>query len=147
MSTKKESMSGSSSSLWFIVAVLALIALIGMSATFFSSMHKSNEQQTEITNYKKHHGYVTMNQAKQAFNTAISIDSDDLMNKLDNMTVVDNSNGHEYTAQISGGGFSHYHIHFMPLTNGSTATINAAWNYHDIEREPFWNNPYAQGNN
>ena len=34
MSTKKESMSGSSSSLWFIVAVLALIALIGMSTTF-----------------------------------------------------------------------------------------------------------------
>lgn len=127
MSTKKESMSDSSSMLYWIVAVLVLIALIGMSTTFFSSMHKSNEQQTEIANYKKHHGYVTMNQAKKAFNTAISIDSDDLMNKLDNMTVVDNANGHEYATQISGGGFSHYHIHFMPLTNGSVATINAAW--------------------
>lgn len=110
-----------------IAIIICLIGMIGAGFLLFQSHQNSSNQITEYSHLNNRQGYVGMKQAEDLFNRAVDSDNTNLINKLDNSTVVDESNGHEYTAQVNGGGRAHYHIHFQPMVNGSASVINPAW--------------------
>lgn len=115
------------SSFYYITIIICLIGLFGADFFMFRSHQQSKEQMTEYSQLNDRQGYVGMKQAEDLFNRAVDSDNTDLIDKLDNSTVVDESNGHEYTAQVDGGGRAHYHIHFQPVINGSASVINPVW--------------------
>lgn len=115
------------SSFYYIAIIICLIGMIGAGFLLFQSHQNSSNQMTEYSQLNNRQGYVGMKQAEDLFNRAVDSDNTNLINKLDNSTVVDESNGHEYTAQVNGGGRAHYHIHFQPVVNGSASVINPAW--------------------
>lgn len=101
--------------------------MIGAGFLLVQGHQNSSNQMTEYSQLNDHQGYVGMKQAKDLFNRAVDSDNTNLIDKLDNSTVVDESNGHEYTAQVDGGGRAHYHIHFQPVINGLASVINPVW--------------------
>lgn len=112
----------------FIIAIIAcLVCMFTAGFWLFQSDQQSKEQMTEYSQLNDRQGYVGMKQAEDLFNRAVDSDNTNLIDKLDNSTVVDESNGHEYTAQVNGGGRARYHIHFQPMVNGSASVINPAW--------------------
>lgn len=115
------------SSFYYIAVIICLIGMIGAGFLLFQSHQNSSNQMTEYSQLNNHQGYVSMKQAEDLFNRAVDSDNTNLIDKLDNSTVVDESNGHEYTAQVNGGGRARYHIHFQPMVNGSASVINPAW--------------------
>ena len=115
------------SSFYNIVIIICLIGMFGAGFLMFRSHQISQQQITEYSHLNNRQGYVGMKQAEDLFNRAVDSDNTNLIDKLDNSTVVDESNGHEYTAQVNGGGRARYHIHFQPMVNGSASVINPAW--------------------
>lgn len=115
------------SSFYNIAIIICLIGMIGAGFLLVQGHQNSSNQMTEYSQLNDRQGYVGMKQAEDLFNRAVDSDNTDLINKLDNSTVVDESNGYEYTAQVNGGGLAHYHIHFQPVVNGSASVINPAW--------------------
>lgn len=113
--------------LFAIAIITCLVCMFTAGFWLFQSDQQSKEQMTEYSRLNKHQGYVGMKQAEDLFNRAVDSDNTNLIDKLDNSTVVDESNGHEYTAQVNGGGRAHYHIHFQPVINGSASVINSTW--------------------
>lgn len=115
------------SSFYNLVIIICLTGMFGAGFLMFQSHQNSQRQMTEYSQLNNRQGYVGMKQAEDLFNRAVDSDNTNLIDKLDNSTVVDESNGHEYTAQVNGGGRAHYHIHFQPVINGSASVINSAW--------------------
>lgn len=113
--------------LFTIAIITCLVGMFTAGFWLFQSDQQSKEQITEYSQLSKRQGYVGMKQAEDLFNRAVGSDNTALIDKLDNSTVVDESNGHEYTAQVDGGGRAHYHIHFQPVINGSASVINSTW--------------------
>lgn len=110
-----------------IAIIICLIGMIGAGFLLVQGHQNSSNQMTEYSQLNDRQGYVGMKQAEDLFNRAVDSDNTNLIDKRDNSTVVDESNGHEYTAQVDGGGRAHYHIHFQPVINGSASVINPVW--------------------
>lgn len=115
------------SSFYNIAIIICLIGMFGAGFLLVQGHQNSSNQMTEYSHLNNRQGYVGMKQAEDLFNRAVDSDNTNLIDKLDNSTVVDESNGHEYTAQVNGGGRARYHIHFQPMVNGSASVINPAW--------------------
>lgn len=128
--SKNSSTSSSTNLFWIISAIICSIAL----CVSIWAIHDNNQHIVSLMaqyNELRTKPYVTLQENKKIFNQANMADgdADNIIEKMDGTTVVDNKNGHEYlvNATPSHGSFGNAQYQLVAKMNGKSAAINKAW--------------------
>ena len=120
--SKNSSTSSSTNLFWIIGAIICSIALCGS----IWAIHNNQHIESRMAQYNEF-----LQENKKIFNQANMADgdADNVIEKMDGTTVVDNKNGHEYlvNATPSRGRFSNAQYQLVAKMNGKNAAINKAW--------------------
>lgn len=124
---QNEYTSGVSAKALSLAMILITLIIIVPCALFLVHNEQSdrNEANTAVSNWQnlEETSYVTTTKGKDIYNKLRAADAtNDYFDKIDEKTVVDNSDGHEYLTNVNSHSYS-----IVPKMNGKNAAINKRW--------------------
>ena len=116
------------------VCILLLVFIWAIPTSSVGPSQNTIQVQNNQLAKLKANDYITVDQSNTLFNKAKSNDNTKLMDKMDNLHVVDNSDGFSYLFDVytkDEHRFLHtdtkYYYKLVPIKNGGKAVINKSW--------------------
>lgn len=112
------------------LALLAGIVVLMLFIKFIYPMaNKQSMQSEQLIEYKRLNRAPYLDKTRYAnlFNKAYKADNYKIINQMDNKTVVDSKNGHEYTARVYTDGRCDFTPKMKNSNKKSVPIINSAW--------------------